>query len=331
MTASAPALSKRIAALALLLLLAVSGFAGAAAGRSKPLRFAFVPGRALAGSYAAVGVSVRRSGVRCELTVRYADGTRQRDLPPAYAVAGRAAWRWRIPTDAAAGTARVTASCARLGSVSRRMVVVGSVIPARVEVEKKGYSIRPSPYGGTSVSYGIVLRNESPHQDALDVNVLVNFVDSANRLFGTETSNVGTISAGSTYALGSDLGFPAAAPVARLEVVVQVGGRAPHAPHAPAVANLRVLPDLYDRGFVGSVEGELINDDPGLVLSSAQLSTVVFDAAGNVLGGGSGYAFASLPPGAREFFKITTGLGAIPIERAASAQVSVEPSYRQGG
>ena len=49
---------------------------------------------------------------------------------------------------------------------------------------------------------------------------------------------------------------------------------------------------------------EVSNDDPRLVLRNAELSTVVLDAQGNVLGGGSGYAFASLPPNAREFFKI---------------------------
>ena len=54
---------------------------------------------------------------------------------------------------------------------------------------------------------------------------------------------------------------------------------------------------------------------------------MVFDANGNVLGGGSGYAFASLPPSAREFFKIERGLDAVPMSRAASAMVSAVGTY----
>jgi hypothetical protein len=57
----------------------------------------------------------------------------------------------------------------------------------------------------------------------------------------------------------------------------------------------------------------------------------VFDAAGNILGGGTGYAFQTLPPGTREFIKLTMGLKAIPITQAASAVVSVDPSWRQPG
>jgi hypothetical protein len=113
--------------------------------------------------------------------------------------------------------------------------------------------------------------------------------------------------------------------------VLQVDGRTPRATFRPAVAAVRILPDLYDRGYVGSVEGELIHDRAGLVMQNARLSTVVFDSAGNVLGGGNGYAFASLPPGSREFFKITSGLKAIPLEKAAEAYVSVEPTYRPAG
>jgi hypothetical protein len=34
---------------------------------------------------------------------------------------------------------------------------------------------------------------------------------------------------------------------------------------------------------------------------------VIFDAAGNVVGGGNGYSFGSLPPGTRVVFKLTGG------------------------
>jgi hypothetical protein len=181
------------------------------------------------------------------------------------------------------------------------------------------------------VSYGLMLHNESKNQDALQVNVLVNFVMADNKLLGSESSNVGLIPAGGDYAYGDELTFPEGAPIDRLEVVVQVGAHGKQSALPPAIANLRVLPDPYDPGFVGSVEGELINDQPALELWNARLSTVVFDAAGNILGGGTGYAFQTLPPGTREFIKLTMGLKAIPITRAASAVVSVDPSWRQPG
>jgi hypothetical protein len=244
---------------------------------------------------------------------------------------GIAEWRWTVPKDTQAGLARVTASCSGAGRVSGKVLVVGQLIPVKVDVAKRGFSIRALPYTGTSVSYGLILHNESRTEDALQVSVLVNFVMADNKLLGTETTTVPLISANSDYALGDELTFPAAAPIDRLEVVITVGAHAKQSASPPATANLRILPDLNDPGWVGSVEGELINDHADLELWNARLSTVVFDAAGNVLGGGSGYAFATLPPGTREFIKLTQGLKAIPIAYAASAMVSVDASWRQPG
>ena len=135
--------------------------------------------------------------------------------------------------------------------------------------------------------------------------------------------------AGSQYALGGDLSFTGAAPVDRLEVVVQVGGRAPHKLTMPGLANIHLEPSPYDPGWLGSVEGELINDHTSLMLQTAQLSAVIFDAAGNVVGGGTGFAFASLPPGARQFIKLDSGFKSVPLTNAVSALVSIQPSWSQ--
>ena len=62
-----------------------------------------------------------------------------------------------------------------------------------------------------------------------------------------------------------------------------------------------------------------------------ELSTVVLDAEGNVIGGGAGYGGAALPPAARMFFKIENGMRPIPFYKAASALVSVVPTYMQQG
>ena len=310
---------------------ALPATAPAATRSTASVRFSFLPVRAVQGNTIAVTVSVHPAGVRCTLAVKYANGASQPGLDPVVADGGHATWRWQVPENAAGGRARVTASCGRAGTISRHLMIVGWVIPARIDVVKDGFSIRPSAYTGTNVSYGVMLQNVSPNQDALNITVLVNFVMADNHLIGSASSTVGAIPAGTTYALGGDLSFPGAAPVDRLEVVVQIGARAPRSLRRPALSAVHVEADPYDLGWVGSVAGELINDAPGLVLQNARLSAVVFDAAGNVIGGGTGYAFASLPPGSREVFKLQTGFRSIPMTKAADVAVSVEPTYRPVG
>lgn len=308
-------------ALALALLLA----AGATAAPA-PLRFSAFPKRVLQSGTASVKLALRRDRDRCSLSVRYHDGAVDA-LGRANVTHGIARWSWQVPKNAKAGAAKVTASCARSGRLTRTLVVVGVVLPPKIDVAKQGFSIRQKSIG-SQVSYGVILENESQTLDALDVEVLVNFVNGDNVLYGSATDRVKLIRAGSQYALGGSLTFPGAAPVVRLEVVVQVAGHQPHAQApVPAVANLRLLPSRFEPQWLGSLEGEMVNDQAALTLAGASLSAVVFDAAGNVVGGGTGSASASLPPGSREFFKATLGLTAIPITDASTVQVSLEPRY----
>lgn len=330
MTVNRP-LMTRISALVLPLCLVAALSAGSATARASALRFSFLPARALQGGEVAVRVAVKPRSARCSLVVRYNGGGKQSGLGAVRAKNGIAEWRWIVPKDTQAGLARITASCAGAGRINGKVLVIGQLIPVKVDVVKRGFSIRPMPYQGTSVSYGLILHNQSKAEDALQITVLVNFVMADNKLLGTETTSIPVIGPGSDYALGDELTFPGAAPIDRLEVVIKVGSHAKRSALPPATANLRILPELYDPGWVGSVEGELINDHADLELWNARLSTVVFDAAGNVLGGGTGYAFATLPPGTREFIKISQGLKAIPIMAAASAMVSVDATWRQPG
>ena len=63
-------------------------------------------------------------------------------------------------------------------------------------------------------------------------------------------------------------------------------------------------------------------------LQNAELSAVILDGAGNVIGGATGFGAAALPPSARVFFKIESGLRPISMSRVGSALVSVVPTYR---
>ncbi|HYY02526.1 MAG TPA: hypothetical protein VE736_01445 [Gaiellaceae bacterium] len=317
----------RTLAVALLASLAVTGSAAGRIQRAAGVHFGAMPRRVVQRDLLKVNVHAP-TGAACTLALVFADGRRQPGLAPAVARGGVARWRFRITGDAAPGRARLGVSCAG-GSASRWLLVVGSVIPARIVVVKDGWSVRSQQFG-SSASYGVILKNTSPSQDALRVYTLVNFVGPDNRLVGTATTTVSGIPAGQQYALGGQLQFPGGAPdISRLEVVVQIGDRGANKLRQPTITNLIVAPSVFEPQWVGAVEGEVSNDALNLELQNTELSTVVFDSAGNVIGGGQGFAFASLPPAAREFFKIQTGLSSIQFARAASAMVSAVGTYQK--
>ena len=312
----------------LLAALVVASVAGAAAETSASLRFSFLPQKAFQGQPAALAVAVRPSGVRCSAAVRYADG-RSQSLGSVVARSGRAAWRWTLPASARIGLATASVSCARAGRIARTFAVSGPpAAPARVVVQKHGFSQRVR-YNSREVSYGLVLANPSPEKDALDVSVLINFVDATNRVVKTETPSAPAVGAGSQYFLGGSTTIPDGTPVSKLEIVTRIGAQAPKSVHYAPTADVQVLQSLYDLGFVGAVQGQMTNDLPSFVLSNTQVSAVIFDPAGEVIGGGTGYGGGTLLPGVRQYFQASLGVSAIPIDRAATAGVSVFGRYER--
>ncbi len=312
-----------IAIAATTLLLPASAGAG-----STDIGFSVFPKRAVQGDPTGVALSVPRSGDICTLRVTYANGAVQGALRAHVVRSGRVAWAWKVPPKAHTGRAGVSVQCKASGRVARPLMVVGAVVPPKIVVVKQGFSLRTPKYGGDSVSYGVILSNRSQTDDALDVSVLVNFVNANNVLIGSATKQLASIRAGGQYALGDALTFPAAAPVARLEVVVRVGGRQPTSgPVVPSLDNIRIVPDTRDPIWVASIEGEISNRAPKQVLVGATISAIVMDAAGNVVGGGTGSVAGTLPPGAREFVKLISGLASIPTANAVTAQFSIVPRY----
>jgi hypothetical protein len=304
---------------------------GSASARGTGIAFSFLPKHALQGNDARISISVRPAGVRCTLNVRYNGGAQQAGIGSATAVAGRASWTWHVPTDVQAGSALATVRCAHAGSASRSIVIVGRLVEPKIVVTKQGFSTRPNAYGtGTRLSYGLILHNGSAERGALKVDVQVNFVLADDHLLGTDNQHVDDIAAGGDWAVGATVSFPGPAPIVRLEVVIQVGSFATQPSPVPTLANIHVVPESYDPNWVGTIEGELQNTDPLLTLRSAQLSAVVFDPAGNIVGGGTGFAFQALPPGARLFLQMS-GFDVIPLEKAASTMVSIAPTWQQPG
>jgi hypothetical protein len=302
---------------------------GSSAQSAARTAFTAFPARVLQGKEVTVTVATR-AGAMCQLAVAYAGGEKQDGLARLYASRGRASWSWTVSEAVTAGPARVTASCGRAGTASRSFVVVGSLVPPKIAVEQQGFSVRER-ISGSVVSYGLMLKNLSPNVDALNVYVLVNFVMANGRLIGTDAHTVGVLPAAKIFAYGGWLSFPASAPVERLEVVIQVGGRQKGATHQPALAAVRPVPSLYDPGWVGEVDGEVINDHQTLTLRNTTMWAVVFDAAGNIVGGATGSAFATLPPGTRQVFKLISGVSAVPIVNADHVVVSALGSYGPAG
>ena len=294
------------------------------------LRFGFVPQKAFQGQPASLSVVVRPTGVRCAASIRYADASLQR-LPSVVARAGKASWKWSIPARARLGSASASVSCGTAGRVSRNFAVVGPPsAPAKVIVTKSGFSQRVRSTS-RNVSYGIVLANPSPENDALDVIVLVNFVDSTNRVVATSTVRVGAVGAGSEFNLGGSTSIPDASPVSKLEIVTRIGSQAAKRRLGPVTSEVLVQASRYEPGWVGAVVGQVQNDHPTMLLSSTQISAVVFDSAGNVIGGTTGSSAGGLLPGVRAYFSASSGASSIPSDQAFSAGVSVLGRYEQTG
>jgi hypothetical protein len=239
----------------------------------------------------------------------------------------------RIPATAALGQGTWRVQCG-LGYTTGTFVVVdtrskASTAAPRVVVAKQGFTQRPDKAGpGSLLSYGLVLRNTSPTEDAENVYVIVNMVAADGSLIGSRSETVAFVPAGGTYDLGDSLQLRTQTSATHLEIVVRVGSHQPKEAYTlPDVANVRVLPNMYDPGWVGEVDGEIVNDTSKKTLSSASLSIVIFNAAGDPIGGGTGYLFASLPSGARFVFTASNGFKSIPLDQAASAVIAITPRY----
>jgi hypothetical protein len=301
----------------------------ALAGATTPsIKFVSTPSKAAQGGHVSATVVVSPKGVTCRLVITYQGGTKT-SLPARKASSGKATWRWTIPVGANPGIAVLVATCGSAGTTQRTLIVIASSAAIKVTVLKTGWSVRNRSTGGADVSYGVLLQNPSTSQDAQNIDVVVNFVMADGRLLGTQSQSVPLITPGQIYAYGATMSFVGAAPITSLEVIVTVGGHASHTPiHIPRLDNIALERGQNDVDYVGDIVGEIVDDDPSLVLRSAQLSAVVLDGAGNIVGGGSGFFSAALQPGTRGLFKLLNGFRPIPWANAASTLISVIPTYQ---
>ena len=317
----------RLICLVVLAGLSLTATAAASLDAGDSLRFGFVPQRTFQGQPASLSVVVRPTGSRCTASIRYADRSLQ-TLPAVRSRAGKASWKWRIPAKAKIGSATATVSCGKAGKVARSFAVAGPpTAPARVVILKNGFSQRVM-YTTRKVSYGIELSNPSPENDALEVDVLVNFLDATNRVVDTDTTNIDAIGAGTIYYLGGSTTIPDASQVSKIEIVTRIGGQQPKRKLGPGFSDILVQAQKFDPAWTGAVVGQILNDFPAMLLLRTQVSAVIYDSAGNVIGGSTGRSGDQLLPGVRAYFQSTTGADAIPFDRVGSASVSMLGAYQ---
>ena len=225
------------------------------------------------------------------------------------------------------GSATAAVSCGKAGKSARTFTVVGPPsAPARVIVLKNGFSQRVV-FTTRRVSFGAELSNPSPENDALSVDVQVNFIDATNRVVQTEHVDVAAIGAGTVYYLGGSTNIPDATPVSKLEVVTRIGGQQPKKKLGPASSDILVQAQLYEPAWTAAVVGQVTNDHPTMLMRTTQISAVVYDSAGNIIGGTQGDTYGAMLPGVRSYFAASTGADAIPYDRVAAASVSVLGTY----
>jgi hypothetical protein len=281
-------------------------------------------------------ISVRTSTkAACNTSVTYSDGVIQ-DTGVKRPHAGRVVWTVRVPTNAALGAAHWHVACGLKFKASGAWIVApvsGSTPPGQpaqppVLVDKYGFRQRNSATGGSNVSYGLFLHNTSQTQDATNVYVLINFVTASGELAATVTKTVDVVYANTVWALGDYMALRTQEAVVKLEITVKVQSHRPTQAYTlPHFVNVRILPGQYDSGFVGEVDGEIVNDSSPETLQSANLSIVLLDANGNIVGGGSALSYIPLPSGSRAVFLAQSGFNSIPWGEATQAVISVSPTY----
>jgi hypothetical protein len=270
----------------------------------------------------------------CFAEVRYADGAVQ-DSGIKKPSGGRVSWMIRVPNNAMPGIARWSVRCGVTFRRSATWRVVGTAAAStapKVLIDKQGYTQRPDRYGtGSTVSYGLLLKNTSTTQDASDVYLLVNFVAADGQLLGSKSQTLPLVAAGETYAFGDNMPLRTQAAVAKLEITIRVTTHQPaKARVLPHFVNVRIVPSDIDPGFVGEVDGEIVNDTSPDTLTRATLSIVILDAAGKILGGGNILSYGALPSGSRMVFIANRDFGPIPAETAVTPIISVDPTYQTG-
>ena len=84
--------------------------------------------------------------------------------------------------------------------------------------------------------------------------------------------------------------------------MTRIGGQQPKKKLGPASSDILVQAQVYEPAWTAAVVGQVTNDHPTMLLRSTQISAVVYDSAGNIIGGSQGGTYGAMLPGVRSYF-----------------------------
>jgi hypothetical protein len=276
------------------------------------------------GQRVTIAASVAPAGKSCQLAITYRGGRVQRSQTQ-QAAGGRVFWTVRIP-NVPEGRAVVRLRCEGAGSASASMLVQLALQAPKINIENSGFTQRPRRFSpGSDVSYGLVIKNARTQSDAVNVTLLVNFVDESNRILGSAHDRISRLPANARITYGGQQAIPTQDQVVRLEVIVGATSDTRELAVPPLISDVIIAPRSSEP-YVDSVRGQLLNTRAN-PMRSGTVGVIILDVEGGIIGGGAGYASGPLAFGAREAFSVSGSFTAIPFAKAAAAVVSVVPNY----
>jgi hypothetical protein len=246
-----------------------------------------------------------------------------RRLAPKRSQGSEVTFSWRVASRAPFGRKTVGVDCGAKGRDTGVYRIVPRRPPVRLEVVGKGFSQLVAPGQVQFVTYGAVLRNPTSGRHASRITVSLNLVDAGNRVVSTVAHDIESIPPGQTFNVGGFTTVAGGEVVAGLEVVPQVRSDSFHVSRLPTSQNVRFV--RGEGTNVVSVRGEVVNPYTRPIARDARVYAVVFDAAGAVVGGGSGELAADVPSHARAGFDFGNGVDQLQNAQAAAVAVSIDP------
>lgn len=296
--------------------LLLAGAAGAVSAASGKARITFITSNVSPGGVLTIKAAAPK-GARC--VVALLRGARSFAQLPAHTLtSGRSSWTYRLSTSAKFGTSNAALSCSK-GGVAFAPFKVGPppVAPAQISVVKSGFSTET--FGTqTFLHCGVQLQNTSKVSDARDLKVTVTFADTQGRSLTTDDVNLTVIPADQTFYASCLTLSNVTLSVASVQVTVKVGKSVAKHAQLPTVSGLTLNPDAF--GGTQMLTGNLTSPYAAAMPPDAEIEAVYFDTSGNIIGGDTTRAGASVQPGATVGFSFDF-LDA----KVASAQVSVDP------
>jgi hypothetical protein len=180
---------------------------------------------------------------------------------------------------------------------------------------------------GSIISYGIVLLNRSKSADARDVGIGINFIGTNGKVVTSDEQYLpGGIPAGTKFYLGGQVGVEPLSPdVTNLTVRIIEDHSSPPSLVEPAVSNIQLSTNPTDNSMI--INAEVTNETTSELSKHAEVSAVVFNSAGSMVGGGDTYLKDALPPGGQTTVAIDTLPWSIFSVDGYRAKVSVDPDY----